>query len=163
MLIIWLILLVIGVFDARENKIPNVLVLLLLFTSILNSTSYFNGDGLFATRALAFVVMFAVWLPLYILRVAAAGDVKLAAVVGYIVGWQSLLSYCLYFTFCCFFIGLMYQLMEKATKDVAFTGYKPLMVSLAFKDMSPLQSHSTRMPLAPVMIIALAMQSYFYR
>ncbi|MCZ4373009.1 prepilin peptidase [Vibrio diazotrophicus] len=162
-LVIWLLLVIIGVFDAREYRIPNWLVLILLSVSILSSISVTNGNGLFVSNSIALFLMFSLWLPLYIFRIAAAGDVKLAAVLGYIIGWDSLLLYCICFTFSCIFVGFMYQRIEKMTKGMAYTGYQSVLVSWAFKDMSPLHNQSTRMPLAPVMIIALAMQVYISR
>jgi len=158
-LIIWLLLLIIGIFDSRECKIPNFLILILLIVSIFASTSYVGGDGLLLSRFAAFTVMFLSTLILYLLKGIAAGDVKLAAVIGYILGWNSLNEYCWFFAFCCLFIGVMFRQLKKIkTFDHQYIAFystqvvNPTVIS---------RNDTTHMPLAPVMIIALAMTNYF--
>nr|WP_267134786.1 A24 family peptidase [Vibrio sp. A1-b2] len=156
----WVILFIIGVYDAREHRIPNFWVLLLLSVAIVVSL----GSPIdISERLYGFALLFILMLLLYLVGGVAAGDVKLAAVIGYILGWEELASYSWAFAFSCLFIGVMYQLIKRLTTDVqyGYLGYQAVLVSVSFKSMKPMQTNATYMPLAPVMIVALAINSYF--
>ncbi len=157
MMITWPVLFVIGVFDAREQRIPNFWVLILAVMAVL--ASVFTPTAI-SDRLIGFSVFFILMLLLYVVGGVAAGDVKLGAVLGYMMGWGELGSYSWAFAFNCFFIGLMYQMLKRTTSN-QYLGYKSMMVSITFRSMAPMQQNSTYMPLAPVMIISLAMSSYF--
>ena len=86
-------------FDLRFRRIPNWLVLAGLILGIgLNAflgdphaTSFFSWSGtLFSLKGLG--LAFLIYFPLYLLRGMGAGDVKLMAAVGAIVGWRDWLG-----------------------------------------------------------------------
>lgn len=154
--LIWLLLFIIGVFDAREQRIPNIWVLMLLGVAIVTSL---GSPVDISERLYGFSILFVLMLILYLVGGVAAGDVKLAAVIGYILGWDELASYSWAFAFSCVFIGIMYQLLKRLTAGVL--GYQAVLVSASFRNMTPMKVNATYMPLAPVMIVALAINSYF--
>ncbi|PNH92477.1 prepilin peptidase [Vibrio diazotrophicus] len=160
MMLIWPLLFIIGIFDAREQRIPNFWVLILL--SVAVAASLHSSVDIFE-RLYGFALLFVLMLILYLVGGVAAGDVKLAAVIGYILGWEELASYSWAFAFSCLFIGVMYQLIKRLTADVqcGYLGYQAVLVSVSFQSMNPMQTNATYMPLAPVMIVALALNSYF--
>jgi len=87
-----LIALVLGaaVFDARYRRIPNWLsVGGVLVGLALNAFLDQGRPGMFVSSALGLVIAFAVYFVLYVLHAMGAGDVKLMAAVGAIVGWPN--------------------------------------------------------------------------
>lgn len=154
--LVWVVLFVIGVFDARQHRIPNIWVVILLSVAVIASL-YSSVD--ISDRLYGFALLFILMLLLYLVGGVAAGDVKLAAVIGYILGWDELASYSWAFAFSCVFIGIMYQLLKRLTAGVL--GYQAVLVSVSFRNMTPMKTNATYMPLAPVMIVALAINSYF--
>jgi prepilin peptidase CpaA len=88
-----LVLLVVtaAVYDFRFRRIPNWLVLAGLVLGLSLNAVLFQWAGLRAS-ALGLAIGFAVYFPLYLLRGMGAGDVKLMAAVGSIVGWADWLG-----------------------------------------------------------------------
>ncbi len=173
---LWLILIVIGVFDAREYRIPNYLiVILMVFSSILLTLEQFSssiGAPGIATHLYGFIIAFVVSLIFYTLKIMAAGDVKLIAAIGFILGHNTILIWTQYFAFTCFFVGIMYWLLnrlqtssnckDKREKYVGFNAIHYLFVEgkLIQSDFKQ-RRNLTYMPFAPVLIISLAMHQYF--
>ena len=125
---IWTILCLIGVSDAREHRIPNKLLLaLILITTlgvVLNPmlTDWFE---VFSDKATGFVLCFTVGLLLYLMRVMAAGDVKLIAVLGFILGLEPIPEYVFYVCLSIVFIGPMYWALNKLPSHLSsFTKLK---------------------------------------
>ena len=74
-----------AIFDARQRRVPNWLTLAGLFLGIALNTFLFETAGLWMSLeglGLAMLVYF----PLYLLRGMGAGDVKLMAAIGALVG-----------------------------------------------------------------------------
>lgn len=86
-LLIWS--LAIAVMDWRQRRVPNLLLLALLLPAL--AVVALTGAGLqgatWLTSLLGLVVGFAVTLPGYAFSKLGAGDVKLAAVMGFVLGW----------------------------------------------------------------------------
>ncbi len=156
----WVVLFVIGVFDAREHRIPNFWVLILLCVAFIASL---ESSVDISERVYGFGLLFVLMLLLYLVGGVAAGDVKLGAVIGYILGWEALVGYSWAFAFISFFLGIMYQLIKRLDvgNQCGHVGYQAILASVSFRNITPMKVNATYMPLAPVMIIALAMQSYF--
>src|SRR5713101_7026600 len=77
-----------GIYDLRYRRIPNWLVLVGLVLGVGMNTVLFKLTGLAAAgkgMGLALLIYF----PLYLLRAMGAGDAKLMAAVGSIVGWRN--------------------------------------------------------------------------
>jgi len=83
-----IVLLAAAVYDVRYRRIPNWISVSGTLTGIaLNSFLYEGAPGLiFALKGLA--LGFGVYFVLYILHAMGAGDVKLMAATGALVGWQ---------------------------------------------------------------------------
>jgi prepilin peptidase CpaA len=84
--------LVAALFDIRERRIPNWLVLTGLAAGLSLQLVFFHGEGI-KNAALGMAVAFAIYLPLFLLRAMGAGDVKLMAAVGAFAGpvnWVSI-------------------------------------------------------------------------
>ncbi len=80
-----------AVFDLRFRRIPNWLVLAGLILGLGLNSFLFEWGGLRASL-LGLGAGFVVYFPLYLLRGMGAGDVKLMAAVGSIVGWADWLG-----------------------------------------------------------------------
>jgi prepilin peptidase CpaA len=87
-LVLVVILLVAAIFDIRYRRIPNWLTMsgVLLGFAMNALIGPPEGGVLFALEGLA--AGFGVYLFLYLLRAMGAGDVKLMAAVGAMVGWE---------------------------------------------------------------------------
>jgi prepilin peptidase CpaA len=84
-----ILLLIVGIaaiYDLRYRRIPNWLVLTGLVLGLGANTLLFAWAGL-QRSLLGLGLAFLVYFPLYLLRGMGAGDVKLMAAVGSIVGW----------------------------------------------------------------------------
>ncbi|MGF1719974.1 prepilin peptidase [Vibrio kyushuensis] len=168
--LIWAGLLFVGTTDARENRIPN-LGLLYLLTITLISLS-FSVDPLITigSSLLAGVVMFLGSLFMYMVRAMAPGDVKLLGVVGVIVGWGQLMNATFWIAISSVMIGGLYgairmaedpasfqQLLQKYTMIFAYGKSAKASAIVISKD----NAQMLRMPFAPVVVIGLAMHSFF--
>jgi len=77
--------------DVKSRRIPNVLVLAGLIVALLVQVVLPTGLG-WQGWVYGMLAGFAAFLPLYLLRGMAAGDVKLMATVGAFVGWAMALK-----------------------------------------------------------------------
>lgn len=171
-LLFWLLIFVIGVFDAREYRIPNYLLLMLFFTQLI-IFDFSNRDiNLIFYNSYSFFITFIIGLLFYLFKIMAAGDVKLLAVIGFSIGYDGLINYSQYVAISCIFIGGMYWLLNKSQVldtriPVAKSSYEQLINHFSietyyvFNDFKQ-RKNITYMPLAPVLIVALAMQQYFH-
>jgi prepilin peptidase CpaA len=96
LLLVWLMIAVYQ--DIRYYRIPNALVLSGALVGIVLNTLYLpEADTLGLLTSLSgLIVGLIVLLPLYLLRVMGAGDIKLMAMVGAFVGPAAMLSVTLY-------------------------------------------------------------------
>ena len=81
-----LIVVTAAIYDLRYRRIPNWLVLIGLVLGFGLNTFLFELQGL-KLAALGMGLALAVYFPLYALRAMGAGDAKLMAALGSIVGW----------------------------------------------------------------------------
>jgi prepilin peptidase CpaA len=91
-----LIVVTAAIYDLRYRRIPNWLVLVGLVLGIGGNTAMFAVAGMHAaglTRALLGMgIALLIYFPLYLLHAMGAGDAKLMAAVGSIVGWGNWLA-----------------------------------------------------------------------
>jgi prepilin peptidase CpaA len=84
-IVLVLLVAVAAVYDLRFRRIPNWLVLSGLLLGLALNTFVFQWGGARASL-LGIVLAFLIYFPLYLLRGMGAGDVKLMAAIGAIVG-----------------------------------------------------------------------------
>ncbi|MBN1998112.1 prepilin peptidase [candidate division KSB1 bacterium] len=85
------ILLVVSYYDLKWRRIPNFLTLPAIAVGLLSNLIYLGFDG-FKSSAFGFLLGGGIFLLLYILRAMGAGDVKLMAAVGALVGLRTMPS-----------------------------------------------------------------------
>jgi len=86
-----LIVVTAAIYDLRYRKIPNWLVLAGLILGFGLNTFLFGATGLLMS-AKGMGLALAIYFPLYLLRAMGAGDAKLMAAVGSMVGWGNWLG-----------------------------------------------------------------------
>jgi prepilin peptidase CpaA len=86
-----LIVVTAAVYDLRYRRIPNWLVLAGLVLGFGLNTFLFEMSG-FTASAKGMGLALLIYFPLYLLRAMGAGDAKLMAAVGAIVGWGNWLA-----------------------------------------------------------------------
>ncbi len=87
-LVLMAVLLVAAVFDFRYRRIPNWLTVAGVLLGLAMNTIIGRPDGGLVFSLVGLLVAFAVYLVLYALRAMGAGDVKLMAAAGALLGWQ---------------------------------------------------------------------------
>lgn len=182
-ILIWTLLVIIGVSDARRHRIPNkllVLLLALLCVSTLMQTQQQVLWVIFLDKSAAFGLAFAFGLVLHLLRVLAPGDVKLIAVLGFYLGTAGLVSYLYHVCLITALVGTMYWLLnrlslatsaevnidndtEEKVSHITLTG---MVVSMqlnqqALKKRIVTGNDLTYMPFAPILVMGLALHQYY--
>lgn len=170
-LVFWALLIVVSVFDIKENRIPNkVLILFILLYFILSINSGITWDSL-AISLTGAVAFFASGLVLYFLRAMSAGDVKFLGVIGLYVGWGNLLNTSYYILIAAGIIAVFYLLYNRANSESltvkSYFEEKLMLVSGMSTSTSNMAAAHSRysnkvtMPFAPSVVIGLAMYGYF--
>ncbi len=91
--------------DLRDHRIPNALVFPVLVVALLGHFVFEGLDGLlfsFAGFAVGLLIFF---LP-FVIRMMGAGDVKLMAAIGALMGWRFILVTAVYASIAGLFVGL---------------------------------------------------------
>lgn len=166
--IFWGCLFLIAVYDARENRIPNYLLLLILFLLTLKIINQGESLEYVAYLIASGVILFTVGLAFYFLGAMAPGDVKLLGIIGIIVGWDSLLLASYWILISGGLVGSFYLFNrlsnEPSGSKMLFNKSSLFMLyGHSTSKIISVSSHSEklRMPFAPVAVIGLALHSYF--
>ncbi|EAQ52909.1 MULTISPECIES: A24 family peptidase [Vibrio] len=170
-LVFWVLLIIVSVFDVKESRIPNkVLILFVLLYFILLINGGFSWDSLVISLMGAITLFFS-GLFLYLLKAMSAGDVKFLGVIGLYVGWGNLLDTSYYILISSGIIATFYLLYNNANSEsLTVRNYfeeKLMLVSgmsTRTKNLSTVHSrysNKVTMPFAPSVVIGLAMYSYF--
>ncbi|WP_167494609.1 MULTISPECIES: prepilin peptidase [Vibrio] len=163
---IWSILLIISVYDLRDNRIPNIWLLPLIISSVAHHVMISGWNaGLLALAAGGVAFLFG--LTLYFIKAMAPGDVKLIGAVGVFIGWGNLLAACYWIIIGAGVVGILFSLQFFATRTqeskLALNKYSQLFLYGNGKALysSPHTDNKLRMPFAPSVVIGLALYSYF--
>ncbi|OAJ92469.1 prepilin peptidase [Vibrio bivalvicida] len=167
--LIWLGFIVVAVTDARENRIPNLYLLLILAICIVDKGLSAAPVENLLWSAVAGLSFFVSALLLHFIRVMAPGDVKLLGVVGFWLGWGNLIDATVWIALSSVVVGVLYAVMNRAESG---SSIKQLVSKYSMIAAYGSSSHAAlsagekierklRMPFAPVVVIGLAMYQYF--
>ncbi|HAS8346709.1 TPA: prepilin peptidase [Vibrio vulnificus] len=167
--LIWFCLLVVAVYDARDNRIPNAWLLPLTLLACLHWVTKGDFSQLFLAIG-AGVIYFSSGLVLFFLRAMSPGDVKLLGVVGVVIGWDTMGTVAYWITLSAGLVALFFMMLHYAQYPDSL---QKLVGRYSFQAMSgqvPLLSvypsevvvqGKLTMPFAPAVVIGLALFHYF--
>ncbi|BAC95427.1 hypothetical protein [Vibrio vulnificus YJ016] len=167
--LIWFCLLVVAVYDARDNRIPNAWLLPLTLLACLHWVAKGDFSQLFLAIG-AGVIYFSSGLVLFFLRAMSPGDVKLLGVVGVVIGWDAMGTVAYWITLSAGLVALFFMMLHYAQYPDSL---QKLVGRYSFQAMSgqvPLLSvypsevvvqGKLTMPFAPAVVIGLALFHYF--
>lgn len=162
---IWGLLITVGVYDARQHRIPNVLLGLLMLAGVIQTLLLDQTFDLFVGQIGAMLMVFVLALMCHIAGWMAPGDVKLLAVIGFLTGFGHLADTFFYIGVSAIFIGVMYGMLNYLLlfkESVSVVGVR---VYLMQPIHSRLRRESSRkpelvMPFAPVVVVGVALAQY---
>lgn len=161
MLIIYIILalclLIASFYDATQKKIPNWISLILIVSGL--GWNFFSAEGIGSSDCVAgLVVGLLLMLPGYIFASMGAGDVKLMAAIGSVLGFDAILNVVLYTYIVIFVIAFSY-ITVKGDLLKFFRRYKVLVFGLfagvwSYQKPDSSDAASQLLPLAPAIALA---------
>ncbi|MCG6267690.1 prepilin peptidase [Vibrio furnissii] len=162
---IWGLLITVGVYDARQHRIPNVLLGLLMLAGVIQTLLLDQTFDLFVGQIGAMLMVFVLALMCHMAGWMAPGDVKLLAVIGFLTGFGHLADTFFYIGVSAIFIGVMYGMLNYLLlfkESVSVVGVR---VYLMGPIHSRLRRESSRkpelvMPFAPVVVVGVALAQY---
>ncbi|KJY85005.1 hypothetical protein TW81_01390 [Vibrio galatheae] len=167
--LVWAVLIAIAVSDAKEHRIPNVLLLVVVILVLINKAFILHDYSLLFWSFASGSACFFGALLFYFMKVMAPGDVKLLGVVGFWLGTENTLDAIFWIAVASVTIGMFYAFLRMADRPeqtkVLFRKYSILALygrsSLKSMTSNSSQEERYRMPFAPVVVIGLAMHQYF--
>jgi prepilin peptidase CpaA len=161
MIIIYLILiaflLIAAIYDAITQKIPNWTSLAIILLGI--GWNIFSAEGLgIRDSALGLLAGFVLMLPSYVFGGMGAGDVKLIAAIGSVVGINHVLDVVLYSYMAMFVMAILFIVVKgdlvKLLRRLRTLVYGAFSGVLAYQKPDQSDAASSRMPLAPAIALA---------
>ena len=152
-----LLLLMSAVIDTSTKKIPNAIVLTIFIIGLCFNSLTFEGIG-FWESIIGFSVGLIIMLPSYSFAGMGAGDVKLMAAIGSVVGFDKILDVVLYSYLVIFVISLLFIILKgDLTKLLA--RYKAFFYGLfagiiSYQKPNSSEAAGQRLPLAPAIMLA---------
>ncbi|MDD3935575.1 prepilin peptidase [Rhodoferax sp.] len=158
------------VFDLRQRRIPNKLVLLMLGVGLLfnliGPQTWLQGTGLFTNypgalgakgALLGALTGLAIFLPLYLLRAMGAGDVKLMAGIGSFVGPATAIDVALFILVTGGVLAVVRMVWVRKTQLVLFNVVTALgqWVPGSVAHFDPATQSADRMPYGVAMAVGL--------
>lgn len=168
-IILTALLLIAAWYDLRSFRIPNILVLLGLVTSILINCVFpeeMGGLGLASTFA-GMIIGFVIIFPLYLLRAMGAGDIKLMAMVGAFVGPMPMVQIALYVAIAGGVLALIIllsksRLFKRFNQNKLMTSYLQLSTAAGNLDYVSTNKVISRKNIKIPYGVAIAAGTYFY-
>ena len=152
-----LLLIMSAVIDTSTKKIPNAIVLTIFIIGLCFNSLTFQGIGLWGSF-IGFSVGLIIMLPSYSFAGMGAGDVKLMAAIGSVVGFDKILDVVLYSYLVIFVISLLFIILKgDLTKLLA--RYKAFFYGLfagiiSYQKPNSSEAAGQRLPLAPAIMLA---------
>ena len=164
--LIWLGLITIAVFDAREHRIPNYALVYVLLAAILHKLVSATPIPLLIEAFIGALFMFGFSFIFFMLRAMAPGDVKLLGVVGFVVGWNHLLDTAFWIAISTVIVGSFYAAYRLAERpELAQMTIFKYSVIASGKGRALISNgvrvNKLRMPFALIVVIGLALNQYF--
>jgi prepilin peptidase CpaA len=156
-LLLMLSLLVASTFDATTQRIPNWLSLIIMTSGI--GWNFFSTEGLgIAMSSAGLVTGLALMLPGYIFGSMGAGDTKLMAAIGSVVGFNKTLDVVLYSYLVIFIMSLLFIIVKGDLVKV-LVRLRALLYGLfagivSYQKPDSSEAAGQRMPLAPAITFA---------
>ncbi|PMO51302.1 hypothetical protein BCT07_06320 [Vibrio breoganii] len=162
-ILFWIILCIISIYDLKENRIPNkLLVIAILLKSVVLATS---SSLNYIDSILSGLVLFTLGFIFFILRAMSPGDVKLLGTIGYLTGITQFGSLLFYLTMAGGLVAVF------CLFDAISQGYKPKSLKQKADELAltkelgkiPHSRYEQKlvMPFAPSVVIGLALFYYF--
>lgn len=155
--ILILFVLIAAIYDAAIQKIPNWISLLIVVSAV--SWNYFSANGLSLRDSCnGLIAGLVLMLPGYLLASMGAGDVKLMAAIGSVVGFDSVLNVVLYSYMTIFVMAVVFITVNGDLAKLLLR-YKVLFYSLSsgacyYQSPDKSDAASSRLPLAPAIALA---------
>lgn len=161
MLIIYSILiavvLIAAIYDAAMQRIPNWTSLLIVLLGLGWNTFFTEGLGI-RDSGLGLLAGLLMMMPSYVFGGMGAGDVKLIAAIGSVVGINQVLDVALYSYMAMFVMALLFIVVKgdllKLLRRLRTLVYGLSLGVWAYKKPDPTDAASSRMPLAPAIALA---------
>lgn len=169
-LLIWIVLFAIAVSDAKEHRIPNVGLLVILTLVFINKAFLLQDFSLLFWSFIVGLACFICALVLYFLKVMAAGDVKLLGVIGFWLGANHIYQAIFWIAISSVVVGLLYALLRVAEAPGSAKATLSKYSILALYGASETKLVGTKkmnkgeryqMPFAPVVVLGIAIYFYF--
>ncbi|MUK87041.1 prepilin peptidase [Ornithinibacillus sp. L9] len=162
--ILFLFLIIAFIIDVRSHKIPNWLTAGGMVVGILFHLIYGGIDGLIFSF-LGLLVAGGIFLILYVFKALGAGDVKLFAAIGAIVGVQMVLYMMMYSIIVAGLIAIIILLFTKTLLQKMTSAFFHILGSVLSKDLTSLEefktTKSTRFPFMYAVIPAVILTYYY--
>ena len=148
---------IVAAIDAINKKIPNALSLLIIILGLGGNVLVTEGLG-FRSSIAGSVIGLLCMLPGYVLATMGAGDVKLIAAIGSVVGVEKVLNV-VYFSYLSMFVMAIVFIIVKGDFfrllcRIKTSSYHLLTGRLTDQNPSIIESLSYRLPLAPPIVFA---------
>ncbi|MGZ5043250.1 MAG: A24 family peptidase [Methylobacter sp.] len=155
MLIIFV--LIAAIYDAATQRIPNWTSLVIILLGIGWNSFFTEGLGI-RDSGLGLLAGFVLMLPSYVFGGMGAGDVKLIAAIGSVVGINHVLDVVLYSYMAMFVMAIFYIVVRgdlvKLLRRLKTLIYGMFSGVWAYQQPSPSDAASSRLPLAPAIALA---------
>ncbi|WP_394240361.1 prepilin peptidase [Vibrio astriarenae] len=167
---IWILLIITATHDAREHRIPNFLLALIISVECFY---IFKGDPsfwLFLSALAAGAILFSCGFLIFLAKGMAPGDVKLLFCVGFVTGVGGITQVLIGIGMSCLLMGILYYFAHNpgvlSKRTVLFApehaGALIRGVVSQSKGIDTSNSRETKIPFAPIVVIGLAITSYFF-
>ncbi|MGZ8945549.1 MAG: A24 family peptidase [Methylococcaceae bacterium] len=155
--ILALCLLIASIYDATIKKIPNWIALIIIVSGLSWNCFFAEGLGL-RDSGTGLVAGLLLMLPGYVFASMGAGDVKLMAAIGSVVGFNSVLDVVLY-SYMVIFVIAIFFIIVKGDLVKLLRRYKALIYGmvagiLSYQKPDNSEAAGYRMPLAPAISLA---------